>query len=204
MTTSPSQRRSSSPGGAPATSPGSDARVTASSAPEPGSSTADVSSPSPPGAVAISREELNSLSEARGVKVLTKVPVPPHDPTAESRAGVYELTALLWDERVIVLAPHPVTGVLVETEHFVRHVKGDLVHLSDREARRLLAADAVVVPMEREQQRAEQLRRQMEQAQAELEQMATRRQMLEAVGAVSDDPEDLWRTGRNPSPEVAR
>ncbi len=51
----------------------------------------------------------------RGVKILTKLPTPPHDDSRESREGAYELTAMLWDELGIVLVPHPVTGALVET-----------------------------------------------------------------------------------------
>ena len=205
MTASQSQRRPGSPGGAPVTSLGSGEPATASGAAGPGISTAPASSLSPPAAT-VSREELNELSEARGVKVLTKVPVPPHDPVRESRAGVYELTAMLWDERVIVLVPHPVTGVLVESEHFVRHRQGDLVHLSDAEARRLLAGDAVVVPGEREEQAAEALRQQIARAQAEIERTESRRRGLQEVAERSDDPEALWRAGKTPqagAPTVA-
>ena len=142
----------------------------------------------------------------RGVKILTKLPAPPHDPSRESLEGVYELTAMLWDELVIVLAPHPVTGVLVETEHFVRHRQGDLVYLSDRDARRLLASDAVIVPGQREELVAEQLRQQVASAQAELERMESRRRGLQEVAERSDDPEELWRAGKSPqagAPTVA-
>ncbi len=138
----------------------------------------------------------------RGVKILTKLPTPPHDDSRESREGVYELTAMLWDELVIVLAPHPVTGALVETEHFVRHHQGDLVHLSDHDARRLLASDAVVVPGEREEQVAEALRRQITQAQAQVDEMESRRRLLEEVAEHSDDPEELWQAGKGSAPGV--
>ena len=181
--------------------PGSDELATASSAPGPGTSTGTGSSLAQR-AAAIAQEELNELSTVRGVKILTKLPVPPHDDSRESRAGTYELTAMLWDELVYVLAPHPVTGVLVETEHFVRHLKGDLVQLSDREARRLLAGGAVVEVGVREEQEAEALRQQIAWAQAEVERMDARRQKLREVAERSDDPQELWQAGRNPDPEV--
>ncbi len=148
------------------------------------------SSPSRP-AADVPREQLDALAAATGTKVLTRLPLPPHDDTRESREGIYELTCELWDELVYVLAPHPVTGVPIKNEHFVRHRKGDLVHLSDREARRLLAADAVAVPGKREELVAEQLRQQIAWAQSEVEQMEARRRTLQEVAERSDDPEEL-------------
>ncbi len=76
------------------------------------------------------------------------------------------------------------------------------MHLSDREARQLLAAGAVAVPGEREAQAAEQLRQQIAWAQSEVEQMEARRRTLQEVAERSDDPEELWQAGKGSTPGV--
>jgi hypothetical protein len=151
MTNSRSTRQSDSPDGAPGTSGASDAAASAASTPEPGASTAPPSPLSFGGE--LTNEQLAKLGEARGMRVLTQVP----DGPPEGLGGTYELTAYSWDEPVLVARRDPSTGALVETSHLVRHRKGDLVTLSDREARRLLAADAVAVPGVREAVRLAQL-----------------------------------------------
>ena len=144
-------------------------------------------------------EGLARLAEVRGTRVLTRLPTAPHDELKGSQAGVYELTCGSWDELVIVAAPHPTTaGAVLETEHFVRHVQGDLVQLSDAEARRLLAAEAVRVPGEREQQVAEALQRKIERAQAELEELRARRERFEATASRGAPVDELWQAGVAP------
>lgn len=116
-----------------------------------------------------------ALSESLGVKVLTSLP-PPEVATDEpdDLAGVYELTATQWDEPFIVLLPHPVTGVLVQTDHFKRHHRGDLVSLTHAEAYRLLNAEAVAVPGLRAARTAQRLEAMVELQRRELD-TATKR-----------------------------
>lgn len=73
------------------------------------------------------------------------------------KAGKYELVAELWDE------PKSKPG---EPFDFVRHRRGDVVQLDAENARRLVAAGAVVEPGALEKARAEQARLQAEQAEA--------------------------------------
>lgn len=92
------------------------------------------------------------LSQARGLRVLTEDPfAPPHeDHPGVDMSGVYEILCLFWEEPYIILAPHPVTGALVETQRHARHRQGDLAHIGNLQARRLLAAGAIARPGERE------------------------------------------------------
>lgn len=64
-------------------------------------------------------------------------------------AGLYELTALMWDQ------PTSRPGC---PETYIRHRQGDIVRLTDADARRLLAAGAVVEPGTREAAELEQAR----------------------------------------------
>lgn len=75
---------------------------------------------------------------------------PHEDHPGLDMSGVYEILCHLWDEPYIILAPHPVTGVLVETQRQARHRQGDLVQIGNLQARRLLAAGAIARPGERE------------------------------------------------------
>lgn len=78
---------------------------------------------------------------------------------AETLAGRYELVSLFWEE------PISKPG---EPYNFVRHVRGDLVDLDDENARRLLAAGAVVEPGSRERAAAMAAKAQYEAALAAL------------------------------------
>lgn len=64
-------------------------------------------------------------------------------------AGLYELTALMWDQ------PTSRPGC---PETYIRHLQGDIVRLTERDARRLLVAGAVVEPGTREAAALEQAR----------------------------------------------
>lgn len=72
------------------------------------------------------------------------------------KAGKYELVALRWDE------PKSKPG---EPFDFVRHRRGDVLDLNTEEARRLVAAGAVVKPGERERAQRERARQAYEAAQ---------------------------------------
>jgi hypothetical protein len=66
----------------------------------------------------VTPEAVSACADMVDVKVLNKPPRPIRDDhDRQSMAGTYELTAELWDELVIVLVPHAVTGQLVEKEH---------------------------------------------------------------------------------------
>lgn len=127
-----------------------------------------------------------------GVKVFTEMPPPAVATDDGDLAGVYELTALSWDERYVVLVPHPVTGQLVQTEHIKRHHQGDLVTLSQQEAKRLLRADAVVVPGAREALEAERLAAVVEAQKRQLKE-AQKRKEAAAAALSSDDLSDQQR-----------
>ncbi len=66
---------------------------------------------------------------------------------SELKAGKYELVAESWDETVSKPG---------EPYDYKRHRKGDVVQLNVEDARRLVAAGAVVKPGEREKLAAEQ------------------------------------------------
>lgn len=69
----------------------------------------------------------------------------------EIKAGEYQLVAERWDER---------TSKPGEPFTFVRHRRGDLVELSEEDARRLVFGGAAVKPGELERRAAEAARRQ--------------------------------------------
>ncbi|GAB2907023.1 hypothetical protein GCM10027047_01620 [Rhodococcus aerolatus] len=99
----------------------------------------------------------------------------------------YELVAQRWDE---IISKHG------EPLNFVRHVRGDLVDLTEVEAKRLLKAGAVVEPGSRERAAAEAARAQYEAALAALPDAV--REQLTADGAASDgdDPAGGGADGR--------
>jgi hypothetical protein len=137
------------------------------------------------------RAAAKTMSEANGgIKVLTRMPPPPEN-TGPDLAGVYELICDVWSEPYIVLIPHPVTGVLVETHHAKRHVRGDLVSLNHAQASRLLAADAVAVPGAREARQRAELQRLLKAQQAELDTLE--RRSAEAQAVLSADLTDEQR-----------
>lgn len=131
------------------------------------------------------------------MKVFTKLPRRKRDQhgDGESIAGTYELTCDSWDELVVVVSNHPITGQPVEVEHFVRHEKGDLIHLTDEQARRLLRAEAVAKPGVREAQRAERLAAQIAAAQRDLDEMERRRLALQEVAEAGGGDDALWDAG---------
>lgn len=77
----------------------------------------------------------------------------------EVKAGRYELVASLWEE------PISKPGDPYQSK---RHVKGDMVNLNVEEARRLLAAGAVVKPGELQRARVEAAKAQLQAALAGL------------------------------------
>lgn len=206
MPTSPSPKRDSSPDSAPATSPGSDGPGTDTSGAARGSSNAPQFSP-PIRPSDLSDEQVAELSDRLGMKVFRDPPHPPRDPHDDKdMAGVYELDCTLWDEPIIVLAANPFTGTLSEQHRAIRHLKGDMVSLGNVEARRLLAAGAVVHPGERERQAAAAAYAAQEAATAAAK-MAEER--LREVEAITGDPETsaeaVWKAGvaQGPQPSVA-
>ncbi len=149
----------------------------------------------------LTREELDELSDNLGVKVFTRLPKRKRDEHGDGRsiAGTYELTADSWDELVVVVSNHPVTGQPVEVEHFVRHEKGDLVHLTDAQARRLLAAEAVVNPGEREAALASSPEATIDAARRDLQAMEDRKRHLQSVAEAGGGDEEQWDAGKAPA-----
>lgn len=76
------------------------------------------------------------------------------------KAGKYQLVAQRWDQ---------ITSKPGEPLDYVRHRRGDIVDLNTEDAKRLVAAGAVVKPGQLEKTRAEQARAVAERAQREYE-----------------------------------
>lgn len=129
--------------------------------------------------------------------MLTRPPRSVHDlDDHEDLSGVYELTAHSWDEAVTILSPHPITSELVQTDHFVRHLQGDLVHLEHKEARRLLNAGAVRRPGVEEDLQVQRLERLIANAQADLERQRERHERLrKATEEKQASFEEQWAAG---------
>lgn len=123
------------------------------------------------------------MAEATGLRVLTSMP-PPAVVVEGDLSGVYELDCYSWDEPYVVLTPHPVTGVLIPTDHSQRHVKGDLIALTHTQAVRLLGCGAVVVPGLREARQRDVLQQRMKVQQDVLD--ALERRNSEARAALED------------------
>ncbi len=186
MTQSRSPKQPNSPDGQPATSADSPApEDSATSGQGYGTSTAPLSWPDDNAR----RLAANELAEAKGLKVLTRLPPPPEQ--TGDLAGVYEMVARSWEEMFIVLVTHPVTGNLIETEHFKTHHEGDLVALNHRHARRLLDAGAVVIPGVREERKRAELQRLILAQQAELDAIVARK--AEAADVLMADLTDEQR-----------
>lgn len=117
---------------------------------------------------------------------------------ADSLASRYELISLFWEE------PTSKPG---ETYTFERHVRGDLVDLSHEEARRLLAAGAVVKPGSRERAAAEAAKAAYEAALAALPDdvkadLDAERQ--EAADTAASASLDLARAGTKPAQAASK
>lgn len=134
------------------------------------------------------------------MKVLLERPIAPRDPEREDLAGVWELTCHSWVEMMMLLVPHPVTGQLTQQEHFVPHQQGDLMHLTDAQARYLLGAGSIARPGERLKAELEARQREIEAFQQETDRELERVQQAIEERMQSDaDISDQWLAGRNPS-----
>lgn len=76
------------------------------------------------------------------------------------KAGKYQLVSQRWDQ---------ITSKPGEPLDYIRHRRGDVIELNSEDAKRLVAAGAVVKPGQLEQSRAEQARELAERAQREYE-----------------------------------
>lgn len=131
-----------------------------------------------------------------GRKVLFEE-VPAAGPTVgeQDMSGLYELTALMWDEPYTVLLPNPVTGELVEHERRRRHRKGDIINLEHHQAKRLWRAGAIVVPGSRELAAAEAAERRAAAAAAEAKAARAQvTQLHQTVGSKATQAE-IWDAG---------
>jgi hypothetical protein len=110
-------------------------------------------------------------------------------------SGFYELTCHSWDELYVVLIPNPVNGVLGEHERFRQHLKGDIVNLEHKQAKRLLAAGAVVVPGTVELARAEAAEHRAVAAAAEAKAARQRAEQVHASVADKASQGEVWKAG---------
>lgn len=110
------------------------------------------------------------------------------------KGGEYELVAEMWDE---------VTSEPGKPFTFERHRKGDLVTLSDEDARRLVLAGAVVVPGSVEEARVEALRQAYEAALAQLPPKVREDGTVEPAVVVPAGEADSTATGITAGPGEA-
>jgi len=112
------------------------------------------------------------------------------------KAGKYQLVALRWDQ---------ITSKPGEPLDYVRHRRGDIVDLNAEDAKRLVAAGAVVKPGQLEKSAAEQARAVAERAQRDYEAILAglpeevRSEVAPATVAADATPPEGYTEGSDPA-----